>query len=95
MVCGDRHWQYHSISEKGLNEFSCGSISDKHAEGIREHPLSGPRWLRNKQPYYRNLIGGFLSVNVSRVNNNPVIVFRNHNVFGTVLYKWEKSAWDD
>lgn len=90
ITCGDRHWQYHSIDETGINEFSCGSISDIHAKGIKESPRSAPRWPQDKQPYYRILTGGFLSVNVSKINNNPTITFRHHNVNGKILYQWEK-----
>ncbi len=92
IACGDRHWQYHSIDDTGIMEFSCGSISDKHAEGIQESPRSAPRWAQDKQPYYRILTGGFLSVKVSKIENNPTITFRHHNVDGKILYRWEKST---
>ena len=33
-VCGDRHWQYHSVDPTtGLHEFSVGPASDRHAGG--------------------------------------------------------------
>ncbi|MCR9296246.1 MAG: alkaline phosphatase D family protein [bacterium] len=36
-VCGDRHWQYHSIDpETGLHEFSVGPASDRHAGGWKQ-----------------------------------------------------------
>ncbi len=28
LVCGDRHWQYHSIHPKGIREFSAGALID-------------------------------------------------------------------
>ncbi|MEM6779444.1 MAG: beta-propeller fold lactonase family protein [Planctomycetota bacterium] len=31
LVCGDRHWQYHSIHPSGVNEFACGAINDENA----------------------------------------------------------------
>ena len=30
-VCGDRHWQYHSIHPSGVNEFACGALNDENA----------------------------------------------------------------
>lgn len=56
VVCGDRHWQYHSVHpQTGLNEFSVGAASDKHAGGTpgenkeyhRFHRVKGAfcRWL--------------------------------------------------
>lgn len=34
VVCGDRHWQFHSVDpESGLHEFSVGPASDRHAGG--------------------------------------------------------------
>ncbi len=95
IVCGDRHWQYHSIDETGIMEFSSGSISDKHAEGISESPKSAPRWPPDKQPYYRINIGGFLSVKVSKIDNKHTITFRHHDVFGKILYQWQKSVIEE
>ena len=31
IVCGDRHWQYHSVSPEGLEEFSCGALVDANS----------------------------------------------------------------
>ena len=31
LVCGDRHWQYHSVSKEGIEEFSCGALIDANA----------------------------------------------------------------
>ncbi|WP_442508007.1 beta-propeller fold lactonase family protein [Novipirellula sp. SH528] len=31
LVCGDRHWQYHSIHPSGINEFSCGALNDENS----------------------------------------------------------------
>ncbi len=34
VVCGDRHWQYHSRDpETGLHEFSVGPVTNRHAGG--------------------------------------------------------------
>ena len=31
IVCGDRHWQYHSISPEGIEEFSSGALVDANS----------------------------------------------------------------
>ncbi len=31
LICGDRHWQYHSIHPTGINEFSCGALNDENS----------------------------------------------------------------
>ncbi len=31
LVCGDRHWQYHSIHPLGINEFACGALNDENS----------------------------------------------------------------
>ncbi|MGJ8724650.1 MAG: alkaline phosphatase D family protein [Roseibacillus sp.] len=30
-VCGDRHWQYHSIHPNGHEEFACGALNDENS----------------------------------------------------------------
>lgn len=60
IICGDRHWQYHSIYENSVHEFSCGPICDEHS--VRDKPNQiVPRAPKEVQPYY-NLCGGFLTV---------------------------------
>jgi len=48
-----------------------------------------------KQPYYRINIGGFLSVKVSKIDDKPTITFRHHDVFGKILYQWQKSVMEE
>jgi len=80
LVCGDRHWQYVSVHpETGVREYSCGSTTDKHAGG----------WsLGFIEEYHRylNVIGGFLSVIVERVDGKPNLIFRHHDVEGRLRY---------
>ncbi|MCI0699521.1 MAG: alkaline phosphatase D family protein [Planctomycetia bacterium] len=77
-ICGDRHWQYHSVHpETGLNEFSIGAASDQHAGGSPGEKKDYHRFHRVK--------GGFLSVSV----NAKGITFRHHDVNGKVVYERE------
>ncbi len=77
-VCGDRHWQYHSVHpQTGLNEFSVGAASDQHAGG-------SPGENKEYHKFHR-VKGGFLSV----LAREETIVFRHHDVQGKVVYQYE------
>jgi alkaline phosphatase D len=80
-ICnGDRHWQYHSVDPAtGLNEFSCGPASDIHASGS---PGLDPTYHK-----FHRVLGGFLTVGVSREGGRPAITFRHHDVNGAVVYE--------
>jgi alkaline phosphatase D len=82
VVCGDRHWQYHSVHpETGLNEFSVGPASDEHAGGTPGEDKSVHRFHRVK--------GGFLSVTVKPDKGKSTARFDLRDVSGTVVYTWE------
>ncbi len=76
VVCGDRHWQYHSVHPKtGLHEFSVGAASDEHAGGSPGEDKTYHRFHRVK--------GGFLSVTAGPKG----VTFRHHDVQGKVVYE--------
>jgi alkaline phosphatase D len=80
-ICGDRHWQYHSVHPKsGLNEFSVGPASDAHASGTPGEDKTYHRFHRVK--------GGFLSVAV----RGSSILFQHRDVHGAVVYEWSKES---
>lgn len=64
-VCGDRHWQYHSIHPTGVEEFACGALNDENSRmGIAPGDPNGtdPNSMV-KQPYSsREPSGGFLEI---------------------------------
>lgn len=80
VVCGDRHWQYHSVHPtSGLHEFSVGAASDSHAGGTPGENKDYHRFHRVK--------GGFLAVElVSRGDLNRII-FQLRDVHGGVVYE--------
>jgi len=81
IACGDRHWQYHSVHpETGVQEFSCGPVSDQHAGG-------SPGFDQTYHKFHR-VKGGFLSVTVKSSGNKSSIVFRFHDVHGNVVYEY-------
>lgn len=81
VVCGDRHWQYHSVHPgTGLNEFSVGPASDEHAGGTPGEDKAVHRFHRVK--------GGFLSVAVRPEGKKSKIRFELRDVRGNVVYAW-------
>jgi alkaline phosphatase D len=84
IACGDRHWQYHSVHpETGVQEFSSGPASDRHAEGS---PGENPKYHR-----FHLMKGGFLSVSVRRTGNRSGIALRHHDVHGKVVYEFTRE----
>lgn len=82
VVCGDRHWQFHSVHpETGLNEFSVGPASDEHAGGSPGEDKTVHRFHRVK--------GGFLSVTVRPEKEKSTARFDLRDVSGNVVYSWE------
>ncbi len=57
VVCGDRHWQYHSRDpETGLNEFSVGPVTNRHAGGW------DPKDVRKDVHQFLCVGGGYLEL---------------------------------
>jgi alkaline phosphatase D len=80
IICGDRHWQYHSMHPKfGVQEFSIGPCSDTHAQ----HPTVDPTY----HVFFRDR-GGFASVNVDRPNAVPRLTIRLHDTQGRLVHEW-------
>ncbi len=82
ILCGDRHWQYHSVHpETGVQEFSCGPASDQHAGGS---PGKDPEYHR-----FHRMKGGFLSVTVTSTDDDSRLAIRHHDVHGKPVYTHE------
>lgn len=82
VICGDRHWQYHSIDpSSGVSEFSVGAASDQHAGGTPGEDKAYHRFHRVK--------GGFLSVSLARVGGQSTITMQHRDVRGAVVYEWQ------
>ncbi|MCA9011820.1 MAG: alkaline phosphatase D family protein [Planctomycetaceae bacterium] len=80
VVCGDRHWQYHSVHPtSGLHEFSVGAASDSHAGGTPGENKDYHRFHRVK--------GGFLSVELVSHADRSQIIFQMRDVNGVVVYE--------
>ncbi|MCA9187676.1 MAG: sulfatase-like hydrolase/transferase [Pirellulaceae bacterium] len=96
IVCGDRHWQYHSVDPTGIEEFSCGALVDANARLGRNpgDPASTDPAAEIKQPYTQaEPSGGFLWIELQpNQSGKPVLVFRHHDEHGTVLYEHYKKV---
>lgn len=92
IACGDRHWQYHSVSKEGIEEFSCGALVDANARLGRKpgDPDSNDPKATIKQPYTQTeASGGFL-----RIQSLPAVgaesaklTFSFFDEKGILLYK--------
>jgi len=79
VVCGDRHWQYHSVHPTaGVQEFSVGPASNQHAGGTPGENKAIHR--------YHRVRGGFLAVTVSRERDEAKITFELRDVDGKNSY---------
>lgn len=81
VICGDRHWQYHSVHPAmGVHEFCPGAASNEHAGGS---PGENPQFHK-----FHRVKGGFLSTTVVRDADKSRIRFQHHDVNGKVVYEW-------
>lgn len=97
LLCGDRHWQYHSIHPDGFEEFSSGAFVDQNSRAGRlpGDPESTDPDAVLEVPYIQtegNNSGGFLMVEVDTVNDQPEISFTFYNTRGDQLYSITKEA---
>ncbi len=79
-VCGDRHWQYHSVHPvSGLHEFACGAASDEHAGGTPGYQAEYHRFHRVK--------GGYLEMGVKREGGTAVLTLTHRDVRGAAMHE--------
>lgn len=90
LLCGDRHWQYHSIHPTGIEEFSCGALVDNNSRLGRlpgDPQSTDPEGLI-KQPYTQSeASGGFLQVTVSENEGRAELVFTFRDEHGNTLHE--------
>lgn len=82
VICGDRHWQYVSVDDDtGLWEFATGAGSDAHAGAWTSNDDIRP------EHRYLQIIGGFLTVTVDRIDGMPTMTLRHHHVDGELFHE--------
>lgn len=97
LVCGDRHWQYHSIDPRGFEEFSCGALVDANARLGRApgDPKSTDPGATIRQPFVSpEATGGFLEVVITPAGDGKPSTagFNFYDERGERLYQALKSG---
>ena len=90
VLCGDRHWQYHSIDPTGIEEFSSGAICDTNARLGRDpgnNKSTDPDATIVQPHSQKEASGGFLRVVVSKQGKAS---FEFYDEKGVELYRAEK-----
>lgn len=76
-VCGDRHWQYHSVDPAtGLHEFSVGPASDRHAGGW------DPKEFRKDVHRFLRVAGGYLEIELGGSPDARTLTLRHLDTAG-------------
>ena len=82
VLCGDRHWQYHSIDpETGLHEFSVGPISNRHAGGWKQEDF------RPDIHQFLRVAGGYLELELTYTADTPSLNVRHLDPFGETVHE--------
>jgi alkaline phosphatase/alkaline phosphatase D len=97
IVCGDRHWQYHSISPEGVEEFSSGALIDQNSRlgRLPGDPESNDPEAMIRQSYTQTeKSGGFLHVRVAPADDGSpaTLTFSWYDEHGEELYSTTKTA---
>ena len=95
LMCGDRHWQYHSVHPTGIEEFSCGALVDANSRLGRApgDPASTDPNGKIKQLYaQKERSGGFMHVAVNPAGGaKPAqLIVTWHDEQGKVLHRVKK-----
>jgi alkaline phosphatase/alkaline phosphatase D len=93
LMCGDRHWQYHSIDPSGAHEFSCGAFNDENSRMGRKPGDKGstdPEGLVVQPWTYPKRTGGFIQVSVDPGEGDAEasIAFEFYDDLGERLYRF-------
>ena len=77
VVCGDRHWQYHSRDpETGLHEFSVGPVSNRHAGGW------DPKDFRKEIHQFMRVGGGYCELELDSSVSPPELKLTHFDPYG-------------
>ena len=89
ILCGDRHWKYHSIHPSGYSEFSCGALNrqnSRRGKNPGDAKSTDPDALI-AQPYTDpDPLGGFLEISLDYTENGPGITFLLRDEAGAIRY---------
>ncbi len=66
IICGDRHWQYHSVHPTGIEEFSCGALVDANSRFIATSATRAASWWCQSKAIRRPLNGFTLAKSMTQ-----------------------------
>lgn len=92
ILCGDRHWQYHSVHPLGFEEFSCGALVDANSRlGVRPGGKRGTDLEAQVRQLYTSAepSGGFLNVVVEPAGDGAKVRFDFRDENGALLHRVE------
>jgi alkaline phosphatase/alkaline phosphatase D len=97
LVCGDRHWQYHSVDPRGIEEFGCGSLVDENSRLGRDpgDPKSTDPDATIKQLYtQKKPSGGYLLIKATPASSSEPasLLFHFEDDLGETTYENRKVA---
>jgi alkaline phosphatase D len=97
VICGDRHWKYHSRHASGYEEFSCGALNVENARLGRapgDPQSTDPQALVTQLYTDKAPAGGFLRVAVEpAAGARPArIEFTQYGDLGVPLYQHQHEA---
>ncbi|MEZ6134727.1 MAG: alkaline phosphatase D family protein [Pirellulaceae bacterium] len=82
-VCGDRHWQFHSVDpESGLHEFSVGPVSERHAGGWKQSDF------RPDIHQFLRVAGGYLEIELRGAADARELNFRLLDTAGNEQHRY-------
>ena len=95
IICGDRHWQYHSIHPYGYEEFSGGAFINQNSRKGKapgnKNSTDPDGLITSPFMQIKETGGGFLVVNTHMEKNIPVIRFSFHDIHGKERYATVKK----
>jgi len=97
IVCGDRHWQYHSVNPDGVEEFSCGALVDANSRLGRkpgDKLSTDPKGLINQVYAQKERSAGFLMIELlpAEGEKRPAqLSFVWHDEHGKVLHRHDRA----
>ncbi len=93
VLCGDRHWQYHSQHPVGYEEFACGAINTQNARvGPKPEKSTDPKGEVKQLYTAPKPVGGFLLVEQKMLGGYPQLMITFKDQSGTSQYYTTKTA---
>lgn len=97
VICGDRHWKYHSKHHTGYEEITCGALNRENSRLGRapgDPQSTDPKGIVTQYYTDEPASGGFLRVAVApAAGGKPArIDFAHHDDRGAVLYRHASEA---